>query len=296
MGKRSIEPYVRAQAVALYQLGLNLSKISKQLQVCRRCVLDTITKFEEYTKFDDMKRSGRPKSLSDGNIRELKRLVQRDNRLSAVKIATDLNISLFKPMSKRTVRRYLKKLGYEYAVKIKKQWLSTKHRKDRIRWCERYQHCTFKDWWKVTFSDESIFYVLKRKNQVKIWRTDDERLLPDCIQQMNTGNSGKVGIWGGISGDGTTAARIFEGTMNETLYCDVLQQEMTQSMRKLPSKSAYTFQQIWRLGIRQNSSKKKWQNWSWTYWNGHREVRISIQLRCCGPSWIRNWLPNPYIQ
>ena len=67
-----------------------------------------------------MKRSGRPKSLSDRNIRELKRLVHGDNRLSAAKITTDLNMSLFKPVSKRTVRRYLKKLGYEYAVKIKK--------------------------------------------------------------------------------------------------------------------------------------------------------------------------------
>ena len=74
---------------------------------------------------------------------------------------------------------------------------------------------------------------------MKIWRTDDERLLPDCIQQMNTGGNGKAGI----SADGTKAAAIFQGTMNVTLYCDVLQQELTQSMGKLPKKFAYTFQQ-----------------------------------------------------
>ena len=73
---------------------------------------------------------------------------------------------------------------------------------------------------------------------MKIWRTDDERLLPDCIQQMNTRDGGKAGI----SGDGTTASRIFNRTMNGTLYGDVLQQELTQSMGKLPNKSAYTFQ------------------------------------------------------
>ena len=146
-------------------------------------------------------------------------------------------MNLFKLVSKRTVRRYLKKLSYEYAVKIKKQWLSTKHRKARVRWCERYQHWTFQAWRKGIFSDKSTFYVLKRKNQVKIWRTDDERLLPDCIQQMNTGDSGKAGIWAGISTDGTIAATIFEGTMNRTLYCGVLQQELTQSMGKLPNKS-----------------------------------------------------------
>ena len=191
--------------MALYQSGLNLSKISKQLQVSRCRVHNAISKFEKYTKSDNIKRSGRPKSLSDRNIRELKRLVQGDNRLSAAKITTDLNMSLFKSVSKRMVRRYLKKLGYEYAVKIKKQWLSTKHRKARVRWCEPYQHWTFQDWRKVIFSDESTFYVLKRKNQVKIWRTDDEWLLPDCIQQMSTGDGGKAGI----SADETTAATTF---------------------------------------------------------------------------------------
>ncbi|CAF2087402.1 unnamed protein product [Rotaria magnacalcarata] len=151
------------------------------------------------------------------NLRELKRLVHADNRLSAVKITTDLNMSLSQSVSKRTVHRYLKKLAYEYTVKIKKQWLSAKHRKARVQWCEQHQHWTSQDWQKVIFSDQSTFYVLKRKNQVKIWRTDDEQLLPDCIQQMNTGDGGKVGIWGGISGAGTTMARIFEGTMNGTV-------------------------------------------------------------------------------
>ena len=77
---------------------------------------NAVTKFEEYAKFDDMKRAGGPKSLSDRNVHELKRLVQDDNRPSVAKITTDLNMSL----SKCTGRRYLKKLGYEYTVKIKK--------------------------------------------------------------------------------------------------------------------------------------------------------------------------------
>ena len=54
---------------------------------------------------------------------------------------------------------------------------------------------------------------------MKIWRRDDERVLPDCMQQMNKRDSGA----GGISGSGTTAARSFEGTVNGMLYCDVLQ-------------------------------------------------------------------------
>ena len=40
-----------------------------------------------------------------------------------------------------------------------------------------------------------------------------------------------------ISDGETTTARIFEGIVNGTLYCDVLQQELTQAKEKLPNKS-----------------------------------------------------------
>jgi transposase len=84
MGERSIQPYIRAQAVALYQSGLNLSKISKQLKISRCRVRNAIIKFEKHGIFEDLKRSGRPK-----------------------------------PVSKDTIRRYLTKLGYEYTAKLK---------------------------------------------------------------------------------------------------------------------------------------------------------------------------------
>ena len=51
------------------------------------------------------------------------------------------------------------------------------------------------DWENVIFSDESMFDVLKRKNQYKIWRLEKEKLLPECLQQTNIADSEKVGIW-----------------------------------------------------------------------------------------------------
>ena len=269
MGRKSVDSHVRAQAVALHQSGLTFSRISKQLQISRCCARNAIKKFEKHTTFDDLKRSGRPKSLSERNIRELKRLVQGENRLSAAKITSDLNTSLLKPVSKRTVRRYLRNLGYEYAVKLKKQWLNAKHKKDRVAWCEQHQHWTVADWRRIIFSDKSTFYVLKRKNQVKVWRTDDERLLRECVQQMNTGDGGKVGIWGGISGEGTMSARIFDGTMNGMVYCDVLQKELKQSMAKLPKKTMFIFQQDlapWHTSnlVKEKISKMKLNVLPWT--------------------------------
>ena len=74
---------------------------------------------------------------------------------------------------------------------------------------------------------------------MKIWQIDDERLLPECVQQMNTGNVGKVGIWSGTFGDEITSTQIFDDSMNGIQYCDVLQSEFKKSFVSLPKKMSY---------------------------------------------------------
>ena len=168
MGKKPVDSIVRTQAVALFDAGLNQVQISKQLKISRHCVQNAIKKFKETGQYKDLKRTGRPKKIPDRSVRHLKRLVKGDVRLSAAKITSDSNASLPKPVSTRTVRRYLRDLGFEYVVKIKKQWRSARYRQQRVNWCNQYLHRTSEDWHKVIFSDESTFYVLKRKNQCKI--------------------------------------------------------------------------------------------------------------------------------
>ena len=93
------------------------------------------------------------------------------------------------------------------------------------------------------FWDEPAFYVLKRKNQCKIWRLEKEKLLPQCLQQTNTGDSGKVGIWGGISDFGATSAEFYTKNMNVELYCNVLQNEVKQYLAKTLAQEKMVLQQ-----------------------------------------------------
>ena len=134
-------------------------------------------------------------------------------------------------------------MGYEYKVKLKKQWLSRKHREQRVAWCQRHAHFSQNDRRGVIFSDESMFHVLERKNQVKIWRADEERLHQGCIQKVSTGTEGKLGIWGCLSGQGPTEARIFYENMDRQKYCDGLNHELKRSIGKLPDKGKIIYQQ-----------------------------------------------------
>ena len=63
------------------------------------------------------------------------------------------------------------------------------------------------------------------------------------MQQTNTGDGRKVGIWGGISDFGTTNAKIYTENMNGELYCDVIQNEAEQFLAKIPAQEKMVFQE-----------------------------------------------------
>ena len=127
MGKESVDSIVRAQAVAFSDSELKQVQISRQLNISRHCVQNAVKKYKETRQYNDFPRTGRPKIIPNRGVRHLKRLAKDDGCLCAAKITSDLNASLPKEVSTKTVRRYLRDLGYEYIVKVKKQWLSNKH-------------------------------------------------------------------------------------------------------------------------------------------------------------------------
>ena len=77
-------------------------------------------KYNKTSQYNDLQGAGCPKRIKNRDIRRLKRLVKGDGRLTADKTASDLNASFPKPVSTRTIHRYLRELGFEYVVTIKK--------------------------------------------------------------------------------------------------------------------------------------------------------------------------------
>ena len=95
--------------------------LSKQLNISDCCIQNAINKYKQLGTYEDLKRSGRRKKPNGRCFRHLKRLIKGDACLSAMNITSDLNISLPKSVTIGTGRTYLKELGFEYLVKVKKQ-------------------------------------------------------------------------------------------------------------------------------------------------------------------------------
>ncbi|CAF4308706.1 unnamed protein product [Rotaria sp. Silwood2] len=170
MGRKSINEYKRAQAVALFDAGFTIS-----------CVAH-------------LPRTGHPSKITPRAARHLKRLTTGEHRANANIVTQKLNDSFSPCVSSKTVPRYLHKMGYIYTKKINKPFLKEIHKAKRIAWCKKFRSYTIENWHRIIFSDELTYYVLKCKNKMMVRRTKSEKLTSDCIQQINTADGEKVDL------------------------------------------------------------------------------------------------------
>ncbi|CAF4419320.1 unnamed protein product, partial [Rotaria magnacalcarata] len=211
MAQKIQREYQRAQCVALSNAGLSCREASKIIGISKSSVQRAIKRFEETGAFHDR------------NVRMLKRLTENDGRYSSREITNKLNNSLKNPVCKATVINYLRRSGYECKTKIKKPFLTIKHKKERLNWCLAHFNWTINDWERVIFSDETTFYVIKHKNKVKIWRTKDEQSKEGCMEVAAIGGGGgRVNFWDAIRSEGTGCFRIYSENTNSNVYCDIL--------------------------------------------------------------------------
>ena len=120
MSKNPVDSIIRAQAVALSDVALSQVQISRQLNISKCCVQNTIKNTMKLVNTINCNEKTIQKRIQNRDIRHLKPLVKGDGRLSVDKVVSDSDASLPESVTTRTVRRYLRDLWFEYAVKIKK--------------------------------------------------------------------------------------------------------------------------------------------------------------------------------
>ena len=243
MNENKVREYQRAQCIGLRKSGMSYRAIGSTIGISRASVQRALERYEETGDFKDRSRCGRPKKLGARNIRMLKHLVgDDDNRSSAREIMIKLNETLEKPVCRRTVINYLLKCGFEYKVKIKKPFLNKQHRQARLQWCLEHSNWTVEDWKNVLFSDESTFYVIKRKSETKIWRTKTDQWREGCMEVAATGGGGRVSFWGVITWQGIGCCRIYNENTNSNVYCDILENYLVPTAQMYGLESNYLFQ------------------------------------------------------
>ena len=198
----------------LYNKGIHERKVlSERTNIPLSTVHRVVNQIEKGEGVERKKGSGRPKIYTETDHRRLGQLVRFGPLKSVEKFRVDMFDRGSPDVCTNTVRRELKRLGWEKRRGRVSPLLSDEQKQRRLNWCLAHQNF---DWNNVVFSDESSLWLYP--HTVKIWTKDN--VIPLFPRPKH---SPKFHMWGGISARGTTPLCIFENNLTKERYTEILE-------------------------------------------------------------------------
>ena len=137
--RKELSSELREQIIGAYHVESNASVIVSTLAIPKQTVRDTINRFKKTGSPHPVKRTGRPKNLSERDQRSLKRIVKKDRKASLIKITNQPNAYINNSIhfnNFNTTRNYIKLLSFELYYASHKPLLTTQHKKKCLQWCK----------------------------------------------------------------------------------------------------------------------------------------------------------------
>ena len=152
-------------------------EISRQLKISRRCIRQTIRKFDKYGTVATRPGAGRPNKTTNRQTRLIKLEQIRDVTNSLTDLVRYVNTNMSLSISTSTITCILRQYNTTSCIAPRKPRITPRHRRARIDWCNEHLSWSVPDWSKVIFSDESNYEVLNRRNRIHFrrFRTDRTR-------------------------------------------------------------------------------------------------------------------------
>lgn len=186
----------------------------------RATVYRVIKRWEEEESAEHGIGAGRPPLLSQREGRLIAQALRRDPTLSARQLVAML-AEKGKKVSDWTVRDYMKRKGYVCSRPQRGPMIPDVNKVRRVDWCTQMQRQGM-DWQTVVFADEC--QVQMHRNTLKLWR---KRSSPQ--KAPVPAQSPRVSIWSAMSARGTFPLVFYEGTLDATGYCRVLDEGLLET-------------------------------------------------------------------
>ena len=126
-------------------------------------------------------------------------------------------------VSRQTVSRRLQEIGLFNRTSRKKPLVSSKNKKKRLEFANRYLNWTYENWAKVFFSDESKFNLFGNYGKNNVKRCIGERFSAKCSKKTVRFGDGSVMVFGMFSSQGTTPLVRLQTRVNAQTYKNIVQ-------------------------------------------------------------------------
>ncbi|GFV05104.1 transposable element Tc1 transposase [Trichonephila clavipes] len=161
--------------------------------------------------------------------------------VDAPKIAASTSNTLGRSVSAETVRRVLRKAGYNGRVARKKPLIGKRNRVKRLKFAKEHILKPQQFWNEVIFSDESNFNIYGSDGRRMVWRKPNTSYHPKHTTPTVKHGGGSVMVWGAALGVGKLV--FIDGIMHKMAYLNILPNNLKESADKLGLGSNFIFQQ-----------------------------------------------------
>jgi len=173
--------------------------------------------------------SGRPSLMSPRALRHLSRISKKNSRRSATFIARAAGFDV----DVKTARKYLKECGVFSFKMIRRQFLTRRHAKLRLKWACEHLGFSGDQWRKWVFSDECSVEMMCGEAGQRVWIKPDDRLKPWNVKMIKQKGGGSVMVWAAISVLGCGPLVFVEGKMNKIKYLEIMKNTIDQYLNNL---------------------------------------------------------------
>lgn len=176
--------------------GKKSPDIATELEVNERTVRRIIENYKKRGSVETKKSPGRPRKLTDRDVRSMVSIVHKNRRATL----QDITKGLCTKVSRSTVRRTLGRLRIFSRAAVVKPHLTPKHKSARLLFAKKYKDWTAEEWREVVWTDESSFEVGKNFRKVRVWRTTEEKYHNSCLAPSFKSGRTSVMVWGAFVG------------------------------------------------------------------------------------------------
>jgi len=213
---------------------LGQSRSARSVAIETGLAPSTVRRIAEAAGLDiSTNRGGRPSRLTDRDSKLLARKIVNGIVQSAKEGAEMLESNRNIKVSAQTVRRTLRRVGLKAVVKKKKPALKIAHRKQRLRFANRYKNYTVADWRRVIWSDETKINRIGSDGRRWVWTkgSNPNGVLADReVTPTHKFGGGSLMMWGCMTANGVGKFCRIHGNMDADLYCEILRGELMDTL------------------------------------------------------------------
>ncbi|GFT57113.1 transposable element Tc1 transposase [Trichonephila clavipes] len=233
----------RKLVIKLSNEGKSQLNIAKVVGRSVNCIQKILQKFKKTGMLANNEGRGRKKIMNSITERRVIHQVKIDPKISAPKIAASTSNALGRSVSAETVRRVLRKAGYNGRLARKKPLIGKRNRVKRLKFAKEHILKPQQFWNEVIFSDESKFNIFGSDGRRMVSRKPNTSHHPKHTIPTVKHGGGSVMVWGCMATSRVGKLVFIDGIMHKMAYLNILQNNLKESAYNLGLGSNFIFQQ-----------------------------------------------------